>query len=215
MKKKVTIGVLFALLTIGAFGVANAALITIDPDDFPPGTDLTNAFAAVVLNSIGPGFDGDNDPRIFGIDPLAHPEPFNASTGGLVFGTNDNRFPSLFGGFGGAQLRVDFAAATGEVRLDAIGNNSSDFARFQAFNSLDMLLDSYSTAQLIVSQFETMIVTSAGGDIAYVVASGVGGDSVGFDHLQYDAAPEPGILALFSLGLTLVGAHRRRRKMTP
>ena len=49
MKKKVTIGVLCALVTICAFGVANAALITIDPDDFATGTDLTNAFAAVVL----------------------------------------------------------------------------------------------------------------------------------------------------------------------
>ena len=161
--------------------------LSVDPDAFPAGTDITNAFPGVTLSSVGPGFDGDFDPSIFAINPSIHESsPFNASTGSLVFGTNDARFPHVFSGFGDATFRVDFALPASEVRLDAIGNHGSDFARLVAFDAADVVIDTYNTGQLTISSFETMIVTSASFNIDHVVASGAFGESVGFDRLDFN-----------------------------
>jgi hypothetical protein len=206
------VAALVAASAILGSGAAEAALITIDPDAFAAGTLLTNAFPGLTLRSIGAGFDGDSDADIYGRDPLAFLEPYNASTGGLVFGTNDPDYPHLFGGTGAATFRVDFASPVSLVRLDGISNDESDAARLQAYNSSNVLLATYTTASLGTSAFETMIVSSAASDIAYVVASGVSGDSVGFDRLQYEAeaVPEPTTLALFGAGLVALRARRKR-----
>jgi hypothetical protein len=169
--------------------ISTAVLFTADPDNFAAGTNISNAYPGIALISVGAGYDGDFDPNIFARNPLNHPEPINASTGQHVFGTNDAQFPASFGGFGGAVLRVDFTVPTNLVRLDAIGNDPSDFARFQAFSAANAVLSTYNTASMATSVFETMTVSS-GVNIAYVLASGVSGDSVAFDHLRFEIVPE-------------------------
>jgi len=187
------------------------AVVTVDPDAFPVGTNISNAFPGVTLSSVGPGFDGDNDPSIFSIDPTLSSIPFNASTGSLVFGTNDNTWPDVFGGLGNAQLRIDFSQGSTLVYLDAIGNNGSDYAKLEAFDSSNNLIDSYFTAQMTVSSFETMMVS--GSNISYVVAGGVSGDSVGFDSMKFQPIPAPGAILLGSIGLGVVSWLRRRRTL--
>ena len=108
-------------------------------------------------------------------------------------------------------MRIDFGVSDVKlVLLDGISNNGSDIARLQAFDSTNTILGMYTTAALALSQFETMSVTSAEGNIAYVLASGVSGDSVGFDNLKYEV-PEPGTIAIFGFGLVGLGYMRRRR----
>ena len=108
-------------------------------------------------------------------------------------------------------MRIDFGVSDVKlVLLDGISNNGSDIARLQAFDSTNTILGTYTTAALALSQFETMSVTSAAGNIAYVLASGVSGDSVGFDNLKYEV-PEPGTIAIFGFGLVGLGYMRRRR----
>ena len=208
MKKLITICAIAVLML--AVSPAAMALVTVDPDAFAVGTDISNAFSGVTLSSIGPGFDNDFDPRIFSIDPLAWPGPFNASTGSLVFGTNDDWIPNVFSGTGDGHLRIDFSVSALSVSLDAIGNNDHDYARLDAYDASNTLIDSYSTGNLPTSIFETMTVS---GNISYVVARGVSGDTVGFDNLNFQPIPAPGAILLGSIGVGLVGWLRRRRTL--
>jgi hypothetical protein len=209
MKKLVTICAGAALVFV--FTQASTAVVTVEPDTFPVGTNISNAFPGVTLSSVGAGFDGDYDPLIFSVDPTSWPEPYNASAGRLVFGTNDPTFPHLFGGYGGAQLRIDFSPYANLVYLDAIGNDNSDFAKLQAFDPSNNLIDDYFTGQLTTSNFETMMVL--GSSISHVIASGVSGNSVGFDNLRYEPIPAPGAILLGGIGVGLVSWLRRRRTL--
>jgi hypothetical protein len=191
--------------------VSQAVVLTAEPDSFAEGTNISNAFPGIDLISVGAGYDGDFDPNIFAVDSLTHGEPYIASTGRLVFGTNDPTFPESFGGFGGAMLRVDFTNDTNLVMLDAIGTDSSDFARLEAFTAGDVLVDTYNTASMGTSVFETMTVSSGINNIAYVLASGLFGDSVGFDHLRFEGViPEPST-AMLCLAAALIPPTLRRR----
>jgi hypothetical protein len=200
-----------AALALMFSSIGTAAVLTVEPDAYGEGDNISNAFPGVTLSSVGPGFDGDYDASIFAINPSVQPlEPFNASTGSLVFGTNDNTYPHLFGGWGDASFRADFAYPAKEVWLDAIGNDSSDYAMLQAFDAGDNPLgDPYYTKMLTSSMFETMYVSWGSYEIAYILASGVSGDSVGFDHLVA-AVPEPATICLLGLG-TLSLIRRKRR----
>jgi hypothetical protein len=208
MKRLIAICVVLAIAVMASQATA---MITVDPDAFAVGTDISNAFAGVTLSSVGAGFDGDYDSRIFAIDPMAWGEPFAASTGRLVFGTNDPAWPNLFGGFGSAVLRVDFSSPVTVVSIDAIGNNSSDWAKLEAFDASNNLIDDYFTGQLTLSNFETMTVS--GSNIAYVLASPITGESAGFDNLNADISvvPAPGAMLLGGIGVSIVGWMRRRR----
>jgi len=114
----------------------------------------------------------------------------------------------VFGGWGYAQLRIDFSQGSTLVYLDAIGNNGSDFAKLEAFDSSNNLIDSYYTAQMTLSNFETMMVS--GSSISWVRASGVSGSSVGFDNLNFVPVPLPGAVLLGMLGLSVAGIKLRK-----
>ena len=204
---------LIMICTIASFMAcsANAAVtVVVDPDAFAVGTDISNAFAGVSLSAVGPGWDGTTPSNVLSIDPLAHAEPFNASTGALVFG-HRGMFPSLWREAGLLQLRADFAGVVTDVHLDFIGNNSSDFGQLLAYDAGGMLVDSAYTGQLTLSSVETLTVS---GDIAYIIAGGTSGaSSLGMDNLQFNPIPAPGAILLGSIGVGFVSWLRRRRTL--
>jgi hypothetical protein len=184
--------------------------VVVDPDAFSAGTDISNAFAGVSLSGVGSGWDGTTPSNVLSIDPLAHAEPFNASTGALVFG-HLGLFPSLWMDPGTIQLRADFAAGATDVQLDFIGNNSSDFGQLLAYDAGGTLVDSAYTSQLTLSSVETLTVS---GDIAYVVGGGINGaSSLGMDNLRFNPIPAPGAILLGSIGIGCVSWLRRRRTL--
>jgi hypothetical protein len=202
------------VLVMGIVEVHADALVVADPDAFPAGTNISQAFPGAVLSQVGAGWDGmPGGAQIFAVNPSIQPtEPFRASTGSLAFGTDDV-YPHLFMQSAPLSMRVDFASPTNYVAIDVIGNDSSDMGQLLAFNSLGTQIGSYTSGTVGTSQFETMSVTRPVWDIAYVLASGYSGESAGLDHLQYNVVPEPSTFILLSMGAIglLAFAWRRRR----
>ncbi len=205
--RRVCLGTLASVLLVGSTS-ASAAIITVDPDSFAAGTDISAAFAGVTLSAVGGGFGAG--PSIFAVDPTAGAEPFTTSTGNLSFGTDSASFPHLFREPAFLHMRVDFAAPTDFVSIDFIANDTPDQGTLSAFDSADNLLGTYTTAFLVANAFESMTFSSGSSNIAYILASGAdSGSSGGLDNLQFAVAPEPSTLLLLA---TAGGAWIRRRR---
>ena len=207
-----TVLLLLVGLTVVARGAA-ALSIVVDPDSYPSGTDISNAFPGVTLSAIGPGWSNPSG-SVFSVDPSTHPtEPFTASTGTQSFGTDDGLYWHIFYVPGWLELRVDFALSAGQVTVDFISNNSADSGYLRAYDSGGSLLDTYTTASLSLNQVETATVSSGSYDIAYVLASGFGGgSSIGIDHLTAEVIPEPATILLLGGSVTALAVGRLKRR---
>jgi hypothetical protein len=181
-------------------GTAQAVTLSVDADDFAAGTDISNAYAGLTLSFDGATFDGTNDGIIYSV---IEQNGLFASTGSRVFGTSDATNPQIFDGISTSVFRIDFDNNATSVSLDALGDNGSDFAQLNAYSAADVLIDTFLTGQLVSGSFETMTITGA--DIAYVIASGIGGDAVGFDNLSAQVIPIPAAAWLFTSALGLLG----------
>jgi hypothetical protein len=187
-----------------AAGSVHAATISADADDFAAGTDISNAYTGLTLSFEGSTSFGINDGIIYSVEQGGG---IVASTGTRVFGTSDPTYPLLFGGTTTAVFRVDFTQIATSVSLDALGDNGSDFAQLNAYTAGGVLVDSYFTGQLTTGHEETMTV--GGADIAYILATGVATDAVGFDNLVAQVVPVPAAAWLFMSALgALVGVRR-------
>ena len=97
------------------------------------------------------------------------------------------------------------------MSIDVARQDSVDFANLRAFDSSDILIDEVIDHQILSFMGETISVSSASSNIAYVLAFGSGAnDAIHLDRLTYNQT----VNALATAALLAVGlaALRRRRK---
>lgn len=190
------------LISIGfmLFSVPLSAMqVSVDPDSFAHGTDVSNAFPYVTLSSTG-GASGLNG-KVYAYGDLL------ASTGDKVFANNlSTPAQWLNKNVGGYALRADFLIPTDYVAIDFIGDGGFDYGTIDAYNSAGVYLATVlSPVQLNPGQVYTAQIQRAAPDVAYVIAGGLAAISstVHLDHLVFQI-PEPTMSLFLSLGLLLL-----------
>lgn len=213
-------------------GTAQANWITLEPDDYAPGTDVSHAVSVYTLSAAmtTPAQVGNPQYTIF--DPV-----YSALSDGSVTGTrNFSNSPTT--GFGWEKpdidanlskptFRVDFSGAVDSIGFlwahhECVeGGSCLDMAEikaYDAYNNLLMYCNFNGNSQggpgcsntwlgFNGDNFGTFSATytSASANIAYVLIGG----NVGIDRFTADV-PEPGTLALLGAGLLGIGLRRRR-----
>ncbi|MBW7905506.1 MAG: hypothetical protein LC135_03340 [Phycisphaerae bacterium] len=184
------------LAAVGAaLGSPTARAQVIEPDDFTPGADISQAFPGVTLSTVS---SDHGDPRVFAIEPQ---EADWASTGVLVFGHfgdyPEHWVTDTFTPFRYGALRVDLDTPTTFFSIDVIGNDLSDAGIMWAFDAGGNLLGEFETGPLTADQVFTLVAEGVG-PISSVVVGGKELDTVALDHI---VIPEPGagVLLLFVL----------------
>jgi len=164
---------------------ARAAKLVVDPDAFSVGTDISAAYAGVVLSAFGSG--GVNGPDVSGPQVFSRMSP-HASTGNRVFG-NVSYTELWFAD--SAEFRADFVVPAQFVSLDFISDDGFDPAVLRAYSASGALLaEALVGGNLGVGVAETASIARSSGDIAYVVATnpaGVFGQQFLIDRLVFES----------------------------
>ena len=181
-------------------GMAEALTVTVEPDVWGSGSNISTVYAGVTLSSVGPYI---SDPSLNGlVYSWTAINPDFASTGTRVFGNNLYssdaagsptceiwyRSPD---GSSVYRLRADFDELADYVAIDIIGNSATDAGVLEAYDSSDTLLTSITTPPLTSGAIYTAMVDRPSFDIAYIIASGTGGETVYLDNLSANVVPEP------------------------
>lgn len=140
----------------------------IEPDDYASGTILTNVVPGITLTANG-------SPT-----PVTSITDSNSSTGSRVFGYGG----SPHWNSSSATLRADFISPVDEVSIDIIPNDSSDPAFLRAYDAAGNLVgEDLVPSSTVPGQVYPLSITRPPADIAYILASGQGGDTVQIDNL--------------------------------
>jgi hypothetical protein len=142
----------------------------VDPDDHELGMLLNTIQSGITLTAVGSAIN-----EVY----AGTPSGGYASTGSLAFTRN-----GPFGWGGSIRLRADFATGVHTVSIDAISDDALDVGVLEAYDAANNLLATYTTAGLAAGVIETMTITRATPEIAYVIASGATGDVINLDNLQ-------------------------------
>jgi hypothetical protein len=232
-----------ALALVTLFGVsfgANATLVTIDPDDYALGTDLSHAGPGVTLQRLSQTGITYYNPTVSSVIAA---DCFSSRCGDPDW-TTEFSAPGFGNSNGWGRVEYWYGCAstghTGYCRdgfrvLDMVFDSPTDYLQiqtgwgsdtsaFMAFNSAGERILYCNAAQTscgngavqtqtfgIGEHWTTFTVQLASADIARVVFGGfMGGANIG--EITYNTnVPEPGTLALFSLGLLGAGLARRRK----
>jgi len=229
-----------AVALVSRPGLASADWITIEPDAFAPGTDVTHATPGVTLWTMTP-----QDPLTVLLtptyvrqDPLCLTGPCSAVTGSQGFSSQPGASGGLYGQYGNAK-EIDFCVRLGAHCSQAFGQSAlwmqfdapvdiveiggvwlSDFIWMKAYDENYQVLDSTQSQLEVVLPREDLgynkgfsnvtSVNSLVGNIKYVIAGSVGGH-VGLDAISYQTVvPEPSTLLLCGVGF--VGLLRSRHR---
>lgn len=157
--KKLALNVVVGMIMLGS--VAVHAQVVVDPDAFPAGTVLNNAYPGVTLSAMGPAVPND--------EVLALVSG-SASTGSLVFGNNEPGNENSWGDGGWDYLRADFAAEAIWVELDFASNDAGgdNNAELIAYDSWGFEIDRDGPYFVPGGTFLTLTVNGPG--IAYIEA---------------------------------------------
>lgn len=160
----------------GLFGLAigGGGASGVEPDDYTDGTDLSGVADGVTLSVV----NGFYSPTAFVVGESLAP------TGDTVFASA----PFDYGWYEfGAELRIDFEALARHVAIDVGSDDGFDVGVLRAYNADGVLLEQVFSSGLGTGQSETISIDRPGADIAYVIATGSGGEVVLLDNLQFDS----------------------------
>ncbi len=217
-----------ALLLSGAAATASATPITINPNDFPLGTDLSTMFSGATLSRVrnAPNTDGVDGRQAF--RPVFAPVfalPTQHTDGALSIGglgteihdyrdcRNSGGSGLLFGCSNYDVLDVSFDNPTGflEVRSMFFSDGPSILAYDRAGNQITFALGEYvaTTTQAGSTRASTITLTRSQSDISKIVYGGAGGSATPV-AITYSVA-EPATVGMLLLGIAGAATLRRRR----
>ena len=141
-------------------GIRDVITTVVEPDNYLPGTELTNLIPGMTITT--GGFSSDLPD---GTVTVATAEAGLASTGNRVFSAGPFGFDS------NDKLRIDFYRPVDEVIIDAIGNFRfrTGIARLEAFNSNGESIAIARSPEISESVRSQLVVAPQGGGIAYVL----------------------------------------------
>ncbi len=200
---------LFALL--GASAATHAALVTIDPDDYPLGADLSSPAEGVRLRVLQLNVPSDAPIVAAGAGTGLSP-----GTGTRVFGHGQAGDP-LFQGAGFGGLQVTFEAATDYVAIDYLADDHHDQGLLIAFDAQGRRIGQAVTGPMVAGGHRMLTVTTSSPRIRMVLAGSLADPKQGgLDRLVYEASdmqvhtPEPVSALLLATGAAAMGLRRRR-----
>ncbi len=159
----------------GVFGhVSSFSTGTSDPDAAENGARIDGFFEGVTLSN---PVDGGG---IYA--PFAN---FGAPTGELVFGptsASSNGFREFE-----TEFQADFNSLQSSVSIDVGSDDGSDVGFLRAYDLQGNLLEEVVSNALSSGQSQTLTITRATAEIAFVVAAGVGTDITPLDNLAFSS----------------------------
>ena len=131
----------------------------VEPNNYPPGTDLTNLYPGVTLWSVGSA-NNDFGSRIQAARLSGLNQQEMVFSDGISFFNHSKR------------VRADFYRPVNSVSIDIVGDGSSSatIGRLEAYNVQGELLQMVRSRPLFGTARETIAISAPGEQIAYVVA---------------------------------------------
>jgi len=198
----------FALVLLAAT-TARAAVITVEPDDYPAGTALTSVSPYVTLMTL----DSNDEPvPLFVVTSDTGDSATRdlSPTGSLVFSHVGIPFFNTI-----RKLQADFNGRTSSVSIAFAGGSPFDpeTARLEVYDEAGTLLDVDVSSPTGWGVFETLSVARPRADIARAVIYSGQNEFGRFDALAFETpVPEPSGLLAALLPSTALLARRRRAR---
>jgi hypothetical protein len=194
--------------TLSMLALTPAKAATVDADAFAAGTDISNAFAGVVLQTVRTGANANIPTSIGGVFSVTDP---NATTGTRAFGQTST--DSTWGNGSFEYLLATFLNPVTSVSLDFFANDQSDSnPQLIAYDAMGAVLFTSSAGFVPLGSPITLTVNGPGIKSVRAYWDEINRiENGGLDNLVYSAVPEPGTWAMMIAGFGLVGSGMRRK----